>query len=99
MVTLPILAFAGFACGESERSEVGVILEVDAISLTEVESFTLLIDGGQVVTFQIAPDATSDPEEGFFPGHLREHALVSQEVEVFYQEQDGQRLAQRLTHD
>ena len=70
-----------------------------AISLTEVEAFTLLVDGGEVLMFQIAPEAGQEANEGFIPGHLREHALVSLEVEVVYREEGGLRLALSLTHD
>ena len=94
------LSLAALACGEDgERSVEGVILEVEAVSITEAASFTLLVDGGKVLEFEIAPDVTSDQLEAFFPGHLREHALVSQLVTVIYREEGGRLLALRLEHD
>ncbi len=69
------------------------------MSITEVASFTLLGDDGEVLEFDVAPDAARDPVEGFFPGHLREHALATQLVKIVYREEDGRLLALRLTHD
>lgn len=52
-----------------------------------------------MLEFEVAPDAARDPLEGFFPGHLREHALASQVVTVFYREEGGRLLAVRLEHE
>ncbi len=92
------LSLVALACGDGERFVEGVILEVEAVSITEVASFTLLVDDGEVLEFGIALDATDDPTEGFFPGHMRGHALASELVRVFYREEDGRLLALRLEH-
>ena len=87
------------ACqGSNERSAVGVIIDVQATSLTQIESFTLRDDGGATLVFQVAPEAAQDPQEGLFPGHLRTHALAVEQVTVFYQEEGGVLLALRLEH-
>ncbi len=93
------LSVIALACGSGERSVEGVILQVEAVSLTETASFTLLGDDAEVLEFTIAPDAASDSLEGFFPGHLREHALATQLVTVFYREESGRLLALRLEHE
>ncbi len=95
------LAVVTLACGNGgdERSVEGVILEVEAVSITEAASFTLLGDDGEVFDFGIAPDAARDLAEGFFPGHLRGHALAAQEVTVFFREEGDVLLALRLVHD
>lgn len=98
-VLLAALALVAFACGGGDRSESGVILDVAGSSLTQVESFTLLDDDGEVLTFQIAPDASKDPAEGFFPGHMRGHALGAEKVTVHFRVKDGAFLALRLEHD
>jgi hypothetical protein len=91
------LALAVVGCkGGDERSVVGVILDVQAMSLTEIESFTLRSDEGETLVFAIAPDAAQDPVEGFVPGHLRTHALGAERVKIFYREEDGALLALRL---
>ena len=76
-----------------------MILDVDGSSLTQVDSFTLLDDDGEVLTFQIAPDASKDVAEGFFPGHMRGHALAAEKVTIYFREEDGVLLALRLEHD
>ena len=96
------ISLLALACGDgdvSERSVEGVLLQVEAVSLTETASFTLLADDAEVLEFQIAPDAASDSLEGFFPGHLREHALATQLVTVIYREESGRLLALRLEHE
>ena len=95
-VLLAALALVAFACGGGDRSESGVILDVDGSSLTQVDSFTLLDDDGEVLTFQIAPDASRELADGFFPGHMRGHALAAERVTVYFREEDGVLLALRL---
>ena len=93
-----LIALAIGACGgeNSEKSAVGVIIDVQASSLTEIDSFTLRTNEGQTLVFRIAPDARPDLEEGFVPGHLRSHAALAEQVEVFYREESGELLALRL---
>ncbi len=98
-VLLAAATVIAFACGGGDQSESGVVLDVVGSSLTQVDSFTLLVGDGEVLTFQIAPDASKDPAEGFFPGHMRGHALASEKVTVVFREEDGVLLALRLAHD
>lgn len=88
------------ACGSGgERSASGVIIDVQAQGLTHVDTFTLRDNDGETLVFGVAPDANDDPQEGFFPAHLRTHALAAEQVTVFYREADGERLALRLEHE
>ncbi|MEX0786164.1 MAG: hypothetical protein WD939_05965 [Dehalococcoidia bacterium] len=97
---LALAALTIVACGsDGELSATGVIIDVSAGSLTEIESFTLRDNDGEVIVFGIAPDASDDPQEGFFPAHLRTHALAAEQVTVFYREDDGQPLALRVEHE
>ncbi len=98
-VLLAALALIAFACGGGDRSASGTILDVAGSSLTQVDSFTFLDDEGEVLTFKIAPDASKDPAEGFFPGHMRGHALAAEKTTVYFREEDGVLLALRLEHD
>jgi hypothetical protein len=91
-----LLAVLLSACGGDELSVTGVILEVDAPSLTEIDSFTFRTNEGETLVFRVAPDAAADPLEGFVPGHLQSHALLAEQVEIFYREEGGELLALRL---
>jgi hypothetical protein len=94
---LALAAVFAASCGDDgERSVVGVIIEVQATSLTEIDSFTLRDNDGRTLVFRVAQDAAQDPQEGFLPGHLRTHALAVEQVTVFYREEDGGLLALRL---
>ena len=84
------------ACGSDERAVVGVIVDVQASSLAEVESFTLRTDDGELLTFRLAPEAPRSGEEAFVASHLRSHASLAQRVQVVYREEDGELLAVRL---
>ena len=102
-----LLAFVAFAVaffaacggdGGGERSATGVIIDVQASSLTRIESFTLRDNGGDTLVFSVSPDALQDPREGFFPGHLRTHALAVEQVKVSYRKEGDRLLALRLEH-
>jgi hypothetical protein len=92
------------ACGSddgapaNEQSVSGVIIDVVAPSLTELNSFTLRSNDGRDLVFHIAPDARPEPAEGFVPGHLRTHSVEAAQVEVFYREENGELLALRMVH-
>jgi hypothetical protein len=88
------------ACGggSGEHKAVGVVITVDARSLTVVDSFALRDQHGEMLVFHIAPDAARDPQEGFVAGHLRSHALAAEKVRVTYRKQGGELLAEKLDH-
>jgi hypothetical protein len=97
-----LLAALLVACGGGssggQQKVVGVIITVDAPSLTVLNSFTLRDQHGQMLTFHIAPDAARDPQEGFVAGHLRSHALAAEKVRVTYRTQGDELLAEKLEH-
>ena len=72
---------------------VGVIVGVQATSLTDVQGFTLRTTDGAAVQFAIG-----DLENGaqFPPGHLVEHQSTAQPIRVWYQTRDGTKVAIRL---
>ncbi len=94
-----LFVLLAFACGGGERSIEGIIISVDAASLTQVETFTVRDNDNNIIVFRIAPDATQDPQEGFFPSHLREHAVAVGQVKVFYRVEDGEYFALKLEHE
>ena len=72
---------------------VGVIVGVQATSLTDVQGFTLRTTDGDSVQFAIG-----DLENGsqFPPGHLVEHQSTAQPIRVWYRTEDGVKVAIRL---
>lgn len=100
---LAVVTVLSVACGgddgpPGERSAVGVLLDVQASSISDIDSFTLRTNDGETLVFSVAPDAAQASGEGFAPGHLRSHAAFGEQVEVFYREEDGELLALRLVH-
>ncbi|MEO8463384.1 MAG: hypothetical protein ABI555_09235 [Chloroflexota bacterium] len=71
----------------------GVVVSVDARSLTDVRSFTLRKPGGETMTFTL--DALENRTQ-FPPGHLAEHIATSVPVVVTYRVEDGVAAAIRL---
>lgn len=94
-----LVAMLGACGGDSDGTATGVIIDVQSSSLTQLDSFTLRDNDGEVFVFIPAADAMDDPQEGLFPGHLRTHALAAEQVTVLYREENGQKLAFRLEHE
>ena len=71
----------------------GVVISVDAVSLTEVRSFTLRVAGGKTLVFLLA-----SLENGveFPPGHLAEHIVSSEPIIVTYRDDGGTLRAIRI---
>lgn len=89
------LALVGSACGgngdepEAQSSEppsqlTGVIVDVDAKTLTEVKGFTLRSEG-ETYEILLAPEANL----GFPPSHLNEHSISGDPVTVDLVTRDG----------
>src|SRR5687767_16004817 len=74
----------------------GVVVKVDARSLTDVRSFTIRQGdktfGEMFFDFQIGELENADE---FPPSHLLEHQATAEAVRVFYHEEDGVRFATR----
>ena len=92
---LPALALTACGGGDSNRVA-GVIINVEAPSLTQLNSFTLHTDDGRTLVFHIAPEASRDPQQGFIGGHLRSHLLEASKVEITYRKQGDELLALKL---
>jgi len=72
---------------------VGVIVRVDAASLTDVRGFTLRTEDGATVPFKLG--ALQNGAQ-FPPGHLVEHQATAQPVRVWYLTTGGDKVAIRL---
>lgn len=71
----------------------GVVVAVDAASLSDVRGFTLRRQGGELVEFSLREleNATE-----FAPGHLAEHQATAEPIRVIFRNEDDERLALRL---
>ncbi|HET7181041.1 MAG TPA: hypothetical protein VFI15_02305 [Candidatus Limnocylindrales bacterium] len=101
IVVLSIVAAVG-SCGCSQlapsgaavQSPVdGIVVSVDAASLTDVRAFTLRTSSGQSLAFTLGAleNATQ-----FSPSHLKEHQATSVPIRVWFQVVNGERIAYRL---
>jgi hypothetical protein len=77
----------------ADRVEVGVVVNVDAVSLTEVRGFTIRTPDGRTLAFRIG--ALENGAE-FPPGHLGEHVATATPVRVTYRDEGGELVAVRL---
>ncbi len=71
----------------------GVIIEVDASSLSDVRGFTLLTPAGQRIAFTLG---TLENPTQFPPGHLAEHQATSEPVRVYFRVENGVPVVYRL---
>lgn len=92
-LTLLVLAAGLAACTQTSGTARGVVLGVEG-SLTEVTSFTVLVDGDQV---RFVPAV--DGEFGFPLPHLREHQRTGEPVVVGWELIDGVRYAVSVGDD
>jgi hypothetical protein len=79
--------------GPPESPIEGVVLEVNASSLSEVSTFTLRADDGRSWEFEVGPleNATEFP-----PAHLHEHQASSTPVRVFFRSEPSRLVAYRI---
>jgi hypothetical protein len=75
------------------RTETGVVVSVNAVSLTDVRGFTIRTADGRTVEFRVG-----QLENGaqFPPGHLAEHKATAVPIVVTYRDENGERIAIRL---
>jgi hypothetical protein len=95
-VLLSVVALA--ACGGADGSSKvdGVIISVDAPTLTQLNSFTLHTDDDRTLVFHIAPNASRNPQNGLAGGHLRSHSLAATRVQITYRKQGDTLLAESI---
>lgn len=71
----------------------GVVLSIDASSLTDVRGFTLRTATGEILTFTLG---TLENPTQFAPGHLAEHRANAVPVRVWFVVSGGTLLVYRL---
>ncbi len=80
LFTLLFSVIAACSSGNEEKSVTGEITAVEARSIAEFESLTLVDEDGRVWEFVGGAFA------GFTPSHLREHMALGDPVKVWYVE-------------
>ncbi len=91
VLALPVAALGLMACGGDSSSRTvevesvrGLILEVNARSLLELESLRLEDEDGTIWQFE----GGGRPFPDFTPSHVREHMVTGQRISVTF-ERDG----------
>jgi hypothetical protein len=79
--------------GPGRHVETGIVVAVEARSLSDVEAFSIRTADGRTVDFRMGriENATQ-----FAPGHLAEHKVSLQPVRVTYVDENGSLVAVRL---
>jgi hypothetical protein len=90
LVVVGVGVAVGFVSNQ-HQSATGIVIDVDARSLTNVPSFTLRQIDGQVLAFEVG-----HLDGGFPAGHLLEHRATSAPVRVTYDVKNGRNVAIRL---
>jgi uncharacterized protein (DUF58 family) len=88
-----IFVVATTALRPPPKTEVGVVVSVDSVSLTDVRAFTIRTPDGRTVEFRIG-----QLENGaqFPPSHLNVHQVDAVPVRVTYRDENGEHVAFRL---
>lgn len=97
VVGLALVAVAAYVTGSfgrpEARTETGVVIAVDRVSLGDVRGFTLRTTDGRTVVFRIG---ALENAAQFAPGHLGEHQATSTPILVTYRLEGGENVAVRL---
>ncbi len=96
LVSIAVLAVATAlaGCGPATKTAAGIVVAVDQASLTEIRSFTLRTEAGEMLTFRVG---ALDLSSGAFPAnHLREHMAAAAPIAVAYADNNGEPTAVRL---
>src|SRR5207248_10406197 len=67
----------------------GVLLDVEAPTIQQVDSFTLRTDQGQELHFVTAANFNQGVSHLMTPGHMRQHMALADPVEVTYRDDNG----------
>ena len=88
-----VLALAAILGGPTRRVETGVVVAVQATSLSDVQGFSIRAADGRTVDFRIG---ALENGASFPPGHLAEHRVSLAPVRVTFVDRDGAHVAVRV---
>ena len=92
LAALVVMTAASCGGGSDEKTVRGLVTDVQASSITQVDSLTLREEGtGKLWTFQ------AKEHVGLTPSHIRQHILQGQLLTVHYEERRGQLFAVLVT--
>ena len=84
LMSIVLLALMLASCNAEDRKSVrGHVVDVQARSLTEVQSLIIQDNNGTKWTFRTAGNIE------FTPSHIKEHMLLGQELSVYYTDRNG----------
>ena len=75
----------------------GVLIDVEARGLQQLDSFTVRTDDGQELTFVPAPNFNQGESHAMTPGHMRQHMALADPVTVTYRDEGGRLVALSAT--
>ena len=78
---LAMVLVCSLSCGERLSEVEGLVTSVEAMSVVEVERFTIEDEEGRVFTF------TTEGFIGFTTSHFREHMMLAEPVRVRYRKE------------
>lgn len=92
-VVAALLVLASSLGRSAPRTEVGIVIVVESVSLTDVRTFAIRTPDGRTVEFLVG-----QLENGaqFPPGHLSEHEATAVPIRVTYRDENGAHVAVRL---
>ncbi len=85
---LAITLLFSLNCGERLSEVEGLVTSVEAMSVVEVERFTIEDEEGRVFTF------TTEGFVGFTTSHFREHMMLAEPVRVRYRKEGDTLIAE-----
>ena len=90
-------ACASSSAAQPTQSVRGVLIDVQARGLQQLDSFTLRSDDGQELTFVPAPNFNEGQSHAMSPGHMRQHMALADPVTVTYRDENGRLVALSAT--
>ena len=79
--------------GPGRQVKIGIVVAVQATSLSAVQGFSIRTTDGETIDFRVG---TLENATGFPPGHLAEHKVSLAPIRVTYIDRDGVHTAIRL---
>ena len=92
-VTAVVIVATTILGGPGRRVETGIVVAVEATSLTSVQGFSIRTADGRTVDFRVG---ALENASAFPPGHLAAHRVSLVPIQVTYVDRDGAHVAVAL---